>query len=109
MSHLLSSVDPVLYCDTDTSGPTHAPTVYRLFHRLLQCVLLASLGPLWIVRCIVLFHRAVHSLSAHYCSSCVVVRFIHRALLRALILPILVNNATDPANHTINGSIMSHR
>ena len=26
MSHLLSSVDPVLYCDTN--GPTHAPTVF---------------------------------------------------------------------------------
>jgi hypothetical protein len=28
MSHLLSSVDPVLYCDTN--GPTHAPTVFSL-------------------------------------------------------------------------------
>ena len=28
MSHLLSSVDPVLYCDTN--GPTYAPTVLSL-------------------------------------------------------------------------------
>jgi hypothetical protein len=28
MSHLLSSADPVLYCDTN--GPTHAPTVLSL-------------------------------------------------------------------------------
>ena len=55
--------------------------LHRLLHRLLQCVFLASLGPLRFLRCIVLLHRAVHSLSVYYFSSCVVVRFIHHVLL----------------------------
>jgi hypothetical protein len=32
-------------------------------------VLLASLGPLRFVRCTALLHRAVHSLSVHYCTA----------------------------------------
>jgi hypothetical protein len=90
-----------LYCDTNGHN-SRTDCFYRLLHRLLQCVLLDSLGPLRFVRCIVLLHRVVHSLSVHYCSSCVVVRFIHHVLLRALILSILASNesnTTDPANH----------
>jgi hypothetical protein len=96
MSHLLSSVDPVLYCDTN--GPTHVPTVLSLASSAAS-VFASSLGPLRIVHCIILLHRAMHSLSVHYCSSCVVVRFIIMRLLRALILSILASNATDPANY----------
>jgi hypothetical protein len=108
MSHLLSSVDSVLYCDT--SGPTHAPTVLSLASSAAS-VFASCFG--WaiadFVRCIVLLHRAAHSLSVHYCSSCVAFRFIRHALLRALILPIMASNdATDPANHT-NGPIMSYQ
>ena len=93
MSHLLSSVDPVLYCDTN--GPT---TVLSLASSAAS-VFASSLGPLRIVYCIILLHRAMHSLSVHYCSSCVVVRFIIMLLFRALILSILASNATDPANY----------
>ena len=75
---MLSSVDPVLY--GDTNGSTHAPVVVSLAPSA-AAVPASSLGPWRIVRCIV-------------------VRFIHHALLRALILPILVsNNATGPTNH----------
>ena len=56
MSHLLSSVDPVLYCDTN--GPTHAPAVLSLVSSAAS-VFASSLGPLRIVRCIVLLHRVV--------------------------------------------------
>jgi hypothetical protein len=78
--HLLSSVDSVLYCYTN--GPTHVPTVLSLASSAAS-VIASSLGPLWIVHCIVLLHRVAqsHSLSGHYCRSCVVVRFIHHALL----------------------------
>jgi hypothetical protein len=99
-------VDPVLYC-CDTNGPTHAPTILSLASAAAS-VFASSLGPLWIVRCIVLLHRVVHSLSVRYCSSCVIVRFIHHALLCALILSILASNATDPVKPITNESIMSH-
>ena len=39
MRHLLSSVDPVLYCDTN-GQLMHRLFFYRLFHRLLQCLFL---------------------------------------------------------------------
>ena len=73
--HLLSSVDLVLYCYTN--GRTRVPTVLSLASWAAS-VFASSLGPLWIVRCIVLLQRAVHLPSAHYCHSCVVVHFIHR-------------------------------
>jgi hypothetical protein len=73
-----------------------------LLHRLLQA---SSLGP--IADCAL--HRPASQSGAfslpvctlvHYCSSCVVVvRFIHHALLRALILSVLASSATDLANH----------
>jgi hypothetical protein len=96
MSHLLSSVDPVLYCNTN--GPTQVPTVLSLASSVASGFA-SSLGPLWIVRCTVLLHRVVHSLSERYCSSCFVVCFIDHASLLDLILLILASNATDPANH----------
>ena len=48
-SHLLSSVDPVPY--GDTNGPTHAPAVVSLAPSA-AAVPAFSLGPWWIVRCI---------------------------------------------------------
>jgi hypothetical protein len=99
MSHLLSSVDPVLY---DTNRPAHAPIVLSLASSAAS-VIASSLGPLWIVHCIVLLHRVAHSLSVHYYRSCVVVRFIHHAL----ILSIPASNATDPANHESSMMIRS--
>jgi hypothetical protein len=71
---LLSSVDPVLY--GDTNRPTHAPAVVSLAPSA-AAVPASSLGPWRIVRCIV-------------------ARFIHHALLHALILPILVSHANWP-------------
>ena len=58
MSHLLSSVGSVLYCDTN--GPTHAATVLSLASSAAS-VFASSLGPLRIVRCIVLLRRVAHS------------------------------------------------
>jgi hypothetical protein len=54
-----------------------------------------------IVSCIVLLHRAVHSLSVRTAAAALLfASFIMLyALLRALILSILASNATDPANH----------
>jgi diketogulonate reductase-like aldo/keto reductase len=43
MSHLLSSVDPVLYCDTNRQASSRAELFDRLLHRLLQCLLLRYL------------------------------------------------------------------
>ena len=63
MGHLLSSVVPVLCCDTNR--PTHAPTVLSLASSA-DSVCASSLGPLRIVRCVVLLHRAGHLLYAHY-------------------------------------------
>ena len=60
-SHLLSSVDPVPY--GDTNGPTHAPAVVSIAPSA-AAVPASSLGPWRIVRCIV-------------------ARFIHYALLHA--------------------------
>jgi hypothetical protein len=100
MSHLLSSVDPVLYCD---SVLRHQRANSRA-----DCFIACPIG--WFIGCFSvcfllrlghcgLCAASVHSLSVPYCSSCVVVRFIHHALLRALISSMLVSNATDPANH----------
>jgi hypothetical protein len=61
MSHLLSSVDPVLYCDIN--GLTHAPTVLSLAPST-GSVSASSLGSLGMVRFLVVLHRVVHSLSA---------------------------------------------
>ena len=72
-SHLLSSVDPVPY--GDTNGPTHAPAVVSIAPSA-AAVPAPSLGPWRIVRCIV-------------------ARFIHYALLHANSgQPILVTHAT---------------
>jgi hypothetical protein len=103
MSHLLSSVDLVLYCDSvfcDTNGPTHAPTVLSLAPSAAS-VFASCFG--WAIADCALNRLASQSgaftVPVHYCSSCVVVCFIHHALLRALISSILASNATDPANH----------
>jgi hypothetical protein len=72
---LLSSVDPVLY--GDTNGPTHAPDVVSLAPSA-AAVSASSLGPWRIVRCIV-------------------ARFIHHASLHAYSgQPILVSHAKAP-------------
>ena len=77
-SHLLSSVDPVPY--GDTNGPTHAPAVVSIAPSA-AAVPASSLGPWRIVRCIV-------------------ARFIHYALLHANSgQPILVTHATGPTSH----------
>jgi hypothetical protein len=68
MSYLLSSVDPVLYCDIN--GPTHAPTVLSLA-RSATSVFDSSLGSLRIA-------------PVRTYSSCVVIRIINCALLRSL-------------------------
>ena len=93
--HLLSSVDPVLYCYTNA---THVPTVLSLVSSAAS-VFASSLGQF--------MDSALHCLASqsgaftgvYYCRSFVVVRFIHHALLRALILSILASNAIDQANH----------
>ena len=94
----------ILCCIATPTGQLTRPLFYRLFHRLLQCLLL-RLGHCGLCAASSFFlHRVVHSLPVctlvHYCSSCVVVvRFIHHALLRALILSVLASSATDLANH----------
>ena len=80
-SHLLSSVDPVPY--GDTNGPTHAPAVVSIAPSA-AAVPAPSLGPWRIVRCIV-------------------ARFIHYALLHANSgQPILVTHATGNQPSSIN-------
>jgi hypothetical protein len=79
MSHLLLSADPVLYCDTNR--PTHAPIVLSL----VSSACFSACFFAWAIADYAL-HRlgsqsGAHSLFVHYCSSCVVVRFIHHALI----------------------------
>jgi hypothetical protein len=109
MSHLLSSVDPVLYCD---SVLRHQRANSRADCFIVACSIGCSIG-CFISVCFLLRlghcglcaasscfteRCAVHCLCT-IAAGCVVVRFIHSALLRALILSMLVSNATDPANH----------
>ena len=80
-SHLLSSVDPVPY--GDTNGPTHAPAVVSIAPSP-AAVPASSLGPWRIVRCIV-------------------ARFIHYALLHANSgQPILVSRNWPNQSSSIN-------
>ena len=79
VSHLLLSADPVLYCDTNR--PTHAPIVLSL----VSSACFSACFFAWAIADYAL-HRlgsqsGAHSLFVHYCSSCVVVRFIHHALI----------------------------
>ena len=60
---MLSSVDPVLCCDTN--GPTHTATVLSLAPSTTS-MFDSSLGTLRIVRFLVLLRRVVHSLSVRF-------------------------------------------
>jgi hypothetical protein len=94
MSHLLSSVDPVLYCDTDSRADCFIACFVGCFSVCFFVWVIADCALHYLAS-----QRMVHSLSVHYCSSCVAVGFIQHASLRAVILSILASNATDPANH----------
>ena len=84
----------ILCCNCDTNGPTHALTVLSLVSSVALVFACFFAWPLKIV---------------HYCSSCVVVRFILHVLLRALVLSILASDATDPDPANVNESIMNHQ
>jgi hypothetical protein len=80
MGYLLSSVDPVLYCDTNR--PTHAPTVLSLAP-LNDSVFDSALGSSRVVRFLVCFTGGTFTLCALHTAAAV--QFINCALLRSLI------------------------
>jgi hypothetical protein len=103
--HLLSSVDPVLYCDTN--GQLTRQLFCRLLHRLLQRLLLASLGPLWGA-----LHRLVSQSGVF--TPALLQQLRCYSLHSSCFTPCcdLINsgeiyNCTQPI--IINGSIMSHQ
>jgi hypothetical protein len=103
MSHLLSSVDPVLYCDTalrHQRANSRANCFIACFIGCFSVCVLLRLGHCGLCAASSCFtERSAHCLCTTAAAVCVVLRFIHHALLRALILSILVSNATDPAKH----------
>ena len=89
MSHLLSSVDPVLYCDTN--GPTRAPAVLSLAPSAAS-VSASSLVLLRVVRFLGLLRR-VHCL-------CPLQQLRCCSLYSSCFTPCFdLSNATAPANH----------
>jgi hypothetical protein len=105
MNHLLSSVDPVLY---DTNRPAHAPIVLSLASSAASAFA-SSLGPLWIVRCIVLLHRVVriHCL----CTTAAAALFASFIMLYSCfdLIKILASKMQLTQPTLINGSILSHQ
>ena len=99
-SYLLSSVDPVLYCDTN--GPTHAPTVLSLAPSPAS-VCASSLGPLRVVRFLLscFAERCIHYC---LCATSAALLFASFIMLRVmicflctLVLPIMPSNSKWPA------------
>ena len=92
MSHLLSSVDPVLYCDTN--GPTHAPTgLIACFIGCFSVCLLLRLGHCGLCGALSCFtERCVHCLCATAAAALLFA-------LCVLIFSIPASDATDSANH----------
>ena len=105
MSHLLSSVDLVLYCYTN--GRTRVPTVLSLASSAASAFA-SSLGPLRIVRCIVLLHRVVriHCL----CTTAAAALFASFIMLYSCfdLIKILASKMQLTQPILINGSIINH-
>ena len=101
MSHLLSSVDPVLYCDSvlrHQRANSRADCFIACFIGCFSVCFLLSLGHCGLCAASSCFtERCIHCLCTT--AAAAFVRFIHHALPRALSLSMLVSNATDPPNH----------